>query len=402
MLRRPSWFVLLLAAAVLVAAGCGGNGGDGAAEPEPPTPEREPTPPPDDEDDDVEEGAWEELPEGPVAARLNASVTWVDGHVVVWGGGEEVAADGAAWNADTGEWREISEAPIAPRWAHAAFSAGPGVLVWGGTAGPDHLAECYADGAIHDLETAEWTEIPDAPGGARCGAAVVMSADELIVFGGYDSEGPPSPGDVRDDGVVYDLESGEWSELPSAPGGGRWGAVAAWTGSELVVWGGTGPDGEPRADGVAYDLGEGEWRELPEAPLPARNDAAGAWAGDELLVFGGRGPDAPDAADRTDGAAYDPEADEWRELPSMPWPVAGVETAWTGSVLYVVGSPGEGGEGAFMAYVPDEDAWVDRPDPPAGERRNHGLAWTGAQLVLWGGQSDESPEAPAAVWSPPG
>jgi hypothetical protein len=361
----------------------------------------EPAPPP---DDDVDAGAWEELPDAPIEPRLNHSVTWVDGHVVVWGGGDgdAVQADGAAWSAETREWQELPEAPIAARWGHEAFSDGPRLLVWGGTAGPDHLAECFVDGAIYDLETREWQVIPEAPGGARCGAAVVVSAQTLYVFGGYDSEGPPMPDDLHDDGVAYDVESGEWSEITAAPVDPRWGAVAAWTGSELVVWGGIGPEQEPLADGAAYDPEAGEWRTIAESPLPPRNDAAGAWVGDELVVFGGRAQDAPEQADRTDGAAYDPEEDAWRELAEMPWALSSVETAWTGDVLYVLGSPAEGEDGSpFLAYVPAEDGWVERPDPPAGERRNHGLAWTGAELVVWGGQSEEDPTPPGAVWSPP-
>jgi hypothetical protein len=155
--RRIAWPALLVAALALVVAGCGGDD-DEVAEPEPTVTEPtlpEPAPPPDDEDDEndedeVEPGAWEELPEAPIASRLNASVTWANGHVVVWGGGDAgtVAADGAAWNAASEEWEPIPEAPISARWGHEGFSVGPGVLVWGGTAGPDHLAECYTDGAI--------------------------------------------------------------------------------------------------------------------------------------------------------------------------------------------------------------------------------------------------------------
>lgn len=254
------------------------------------------------------------------------------------------------------------------------------------------------DGAIYDFEAGEWREIPQAPGGARCGAAVAMSAGELLVYGGYDSAGPPMPEDLHGGGVLYDLEAGEWRQIPAAPVSPRWGAVAAWTGSELVVWGGTGPDNEPLADGAAYDPEAGEWRAIAESPLTARTGLTSAWIGDELVVFGGR--DLEDGG--FDAAAYDPDDDAWRELSDVPVTISQAETAWTGDVLYVLGSVEEPDAPVFLAYVPDDDAWVERPDPPAGERRNHGLAWTGAQLALWGGQSEEAPEAPGAVWSPSG
>ena len=42
-----------------------------------------------------------------------------------------------------------------------------------------------------------------------------------------------------------------WSELPLAPVPTRSGAVLAWTGSELLYWGGNGDEG-PEMDGAAW------------------------------------------------------------------------------------------------------------------------------------------------------
>jgi hypothetical protein len=68
--------------------------------------------------------------------------------------------------------------------------------------------------------------------------------------------------------------------------------------------------------GAAYDPARDEWRELPPAPIDLLS-AEGAWNGDELVIWGIRfDPDPFAEPDDIAAAAYDPEADEWRELPA--------------------------------------------------------------------------------------
>ena len=61
-------------------------------------------------------------------------------------------------------------------------------------------------------------------------------------------------------GVAYDPTAGTWRSMAEAPFTREF-ASAAWTGSELLFWGGTTGqdcvDGCPRADGLAYRLSPG-------------------------------------------------------------------------------------------------------------------------------------------------
>lgn len=58
--------------------------------------------------------------------------------------------------------------------------------------------------------------------------------------------------------------------------------------------------------GVAYDPSADTWRPLPEAPF-TREFASYAWTGTELLVWGGAtGQDCADGRPRADGMAYRP------------------------------------------------------------------------------------------------
>lgn len=73
---------------------------------------------------------------------------------------------------------------------------------------------------------------------------------------------------------------GRWRTVAAAPLSGRFLPAAAWTGTEMLVWGGAGCQGacsgpgiRAHADGAAYDPTTDTWRPLPPSPLAARTGA---------------------------------------------------------------------------------------------------------------------------------
>lgn len=125
-----------------------------------------------------------------------------------------------------------------------------------------------------------------------------------------------------------DLATGTWTALAASPLSKRTRPITAWTGTEMLVWGGEGfttdvctlVEGgamrcgdQARHDGAAYDPATDTWRMLPPAPLPEDQGSwptyRGAFVGGELVVWGG-----PEAS----GAAYDPETDRWRTIADSP------------------------------------------------------------------------------------
>lgn len=82
--------------------------------------------------------------------------------------------------------------------------------------------------------------------------------------------------------------------------------------------------------------GPDEWEPLADLPT-GREGMAGAPLGGWLYVVGGEGnPDGPtfffDAL-----AAYDPERDEWVQLPGMPTPRHGTFAATIGNTMFLSG-----------------------------------------------------------------
>jgi hypothetical protein len=171
---------------------------------------------------------------------------------------------------------------------------------------------------------------------------------------------------------------GSWSALPRAPISPRAGASVVWTGRELLVWGGdSGLHGEDlHADGAAYDPGTGRWRALPPSPLSARVGQAAAWTGSEMIIWGGYDRvSAHRFQVISSGAAYDPATNTWRRLPRAPLsPRARAIAVWTGGTLVLLGGQPAvltdtvRGYGDGASFNPALNRWrhVAPPVPPSG------------------------------------
>jgi N-acetylneuraminic acid mutarotase len=106
----------------------------------------------------------------------------------------------------------------------------------------------------------------------------------------------------------------------------------------MIVWGG----GEPPdffADGAAYNPESNEWTPLATSPLSPRLGHAATWSGERMLVWAGRNDSG-----LGDGAAYDPSSDEWSAIEQSPLsPRAFPVAVWAGNELIVWGGTADDG-----------------------------------------------------------
>src|SRR5581483_277454 len=127
------------------------------------------------------------------------------------------------------------------------------------------------------------------------------------------------------------------------------------------------------------------WRRLPPAPLPAgpgargTTDAVAVWTGKEMLVFARAHPNPPWSVDVS--AAYDPARRTWRRLEPLAGPPGNYEgsyaAVWTGRELLVFGPADNQG------YTPATNRW--RRLRNGGSGPGEVLAWTGREVLTWGG-----------------
>lgn len=114
--------------------------------------------------------------------------------------------------------------------------------------------------------------------------------------------------------VIAASAAGAWQWKPIGTTGGpgrRAYSVVAWTGHELLVWGGLpfGIDTAWQNSGWRYDPGTDSWSPMSPTNAPsARQFPVGAWTGSKLVIWGGHKPaGSPDSLQT--GASYDPATD---------------------------------------------------------------------------------------------
>jgi N-acetylneuraminic acid mutarotase len=182
-----------------------------------------------------------------------------------------------------------------------------------------------------------WTPITTANAPlARESHTAVWTGSEMIVWGGFNN------GNDLDSGGRYDPSTDSWTATSAinAPEG-RYRFTAVWTGSEMIVWGGQGCGSNCTLNtGGRYDPTTDTWTATNATNAPvARFSHTALWTGSEMIVWGG--------SDRTNylhtGARYNPSTDSWTltSLVNVPLGRYAFVAVWTGSDMIVWGGVDE-------------------------------------------------------------
>ena len=282
-----------------------------------------------------------------------------------------------------GSWRLLPQAPIGE--ASQGFTGvwtGSRMLVFGGVTSTDEEGTRTYAGAAYDPATGTWSRLPDLRSGNPYGYVSVWTDKEMVAFSGLGS-------------YAYDPQTGVWRQLPS---GGGFGGVLAWTGRELIAWGG-GCCAEASNAGSAYNPLTNRWRKLARSPLAPSQTPIGAWTGRELVILvTGIEPNLPKRypASFARAAAYNPRTDTWRRIAPAPDPRFswdGGTAIWDGREVLVVGGTllaNRGLSGGLartpLAYNPRTTRWR-RLAPMGTGRADFAAVWTGKRLLVWGGRT---------------
>ena len=184
--------------------------------------------------------------------------------------------------------------------------------------------------------------------------AAAWTGRQLVVWGGQADGHEPAA-----DGAAYDPAADRWEVLPAAPIAGRFGASAVWDGKEVLLWGGQGDATTAFADGAAYDPATRRWTVLPAAPIGPRTGHQAIWTGKEMIVWGGFARCCPIDSVIHDpaAAAYDPTTVRWRRIADVPPPWSGDD----GSAVTVAndGRAMAWRHGRLGAYDAATNAWSE-------------------------------------------
>jgi len=233
---------------------------------------------------------------------------------------------------------------------------------------------------------------------ARVTHTAVWTSTEMIVWGGQNVW---FLGGVSTGGR-YNPATDTWTPTSNtnAPQG-RIGHTAVWTGTEMIIFGGTPRYGSVILNtGGRYNPATDTWTPTSTTDAPPMSWHTAVWTGTEMIAWGG-----------SSGGRYNPITDTWtpvsnRMAPAGHW---GYTAVWTGSEMIVWG--GNSGSGIYDfqhfntggIYNPDNDTWTLIPDSISWDDFETGdlskLSWVTGGVTNWTVQSNEKYEGNFAAQS---
>jgi hypothetical protein len=326
------------------------------------------------------------------------------------GGGAPGPAVGAPTDPGAGParprgWRKLAASPLRGRHFASAVWTGREMVVWGGAWRAGNASIWLDDGAAYDPAGDRWRRIAKSPLSPRSEAVAAWTGREVLVWGGQKQASLSGFGDEFSDGALYDPAKDTWKYMAQWPLAERYGARAVWTGTHLVVWGGAsasaGEDPPPLADGAAYDAATDRWTKMAQSPLGGRiAPLGGARGGSALLAWGPAEVRDGRRVPASDSALYDPARNRWTPTAAVPEPP---RQTWCLDPSGCVGADTGSGvvfAGQGLAWDAAGDRWAATAtsqfsDPFLGGKA---VAWTGSRLLFWGGGTSNAPgDAPPAT-----
>ncbi len=276
------------------------------------------------------------------AAREDASAVWTGTEMIVWGGavGTAYTTTGGRYNPVTDTWSIMTPTNMpAGRVQHTVVWTGSEMVVWGGYANG-----ALANGARYNPSLGgggTWTALPASGLEARYWHTAVWSGTEMIIYGGLTGSAGLNNG-----ARFNPAGSGTWTAIPAGPSS-RFFHTAVWTGSGMLVWGGSNNGTTtPSANGSIYRPASNDWTPVATAGGPqGRWRHKAVWTGTEMIVWGGSTSNVDTYVYTATGSRYNPVNSTWTALTTGGSPAARMlpNLIWTGTEMIVGG--GSNGSG---------------------------------------------------------
>jgi N-acetylneuraminic acid mutarotase len=319
--------------------------------------------------------------------RYVFTAVWTGTEMIVWGGqiSSGYANTGGRYSPSTDSWTATSttNAP-AGRSVHTAVWTGTEMIVWGGYNG-----SFLSSGGRYNPSTDSWTatSTTNAPASRRTHTAV-WTGSEMIVWGGS-----PTISTYLNTGGRYNPSTDSWTatSTTNAPTARRY-HTAVWTGSEMIVWGGYFQDNSNHYwnTGGRYDPSSDSWTATSTTNAPdGRAIHTAIWTGSQMIVWGGTFFDG-NIENLNTGGIYIPGTDSWTATSTANAPGGRYRhtAVWTGSQMIIWG--GGLADSTFLntggRYSLSTDSWTatSATDVPTA-REDQTAVWTGSQMIIWGG-----------------
>lgn len=335
---------------------------------------------------------------GAPSERIWHSTALVNSKMMVWGGmynNTSFYNNGALFDLSANTWTTISNtnAPTT-RGLHSAVSTGTKVIIWGGLLQTMGGNTYRNNGGIYDATTDTWATISatNAPVGRHSHTAI-WTGTKMIVWGGTIDAGGGST--YTNTGGIYDPVADSWvaTNTTNAPSA-RFGHSAVWTGSKMIIWGGFDIGGNAVNTGAIYDPTADTWAAITTSGAPSvRMSHLAIWANTKMFIIGGA--QYSSSTYRSDSFSYDPIANTWSSA-SIGGSGPDLKGDYIGNnkIMVLNGTSYQNMNAPMYAniYNISTNSSLNLPTnqstPTALERRNFSFVWNGQKAVVWGGKQD--------------
>ncbi len=217
-------------------------------------------------------------------------------------------------------------------------------------------------------------------------AAVVVVVAGVVAISSLRDPAPDHDAGLSDSDSAP-ASFGVWSAMTDAPIDARPYAVSAWTGTEAVFWAGSSVSrGFAFSDGAAYDPTTDQWRNLA-VPGWGHPGLTSAYFDGQLYALAKGG-----------GTRFDPVAGTWADLPHVDGMYLAATVA-SNDAVWGIGPTSTNPAGqpdlAIARYQPGTDTWAygpvfegtdDQASVVAGlAQLESDVVWTGTEIVIWTG-----------------
>jgi len=275
----------------------------------------------------------------------------------------------------SGCWIEKTATPSKRQELQPA-KLGTKIYVVGGMNGTSFQdMEVLSSVEVYDTVTDSWTAVTSIPN-ARHHIATASTGGKFYASGGMTGQFS-SEWKERDYLHEYDPDTNVWTELASMPTA-RGEHLAVAFGGKIYFIGGRFDLGRDSNANEVYDPATDSWDTRASMPT-ARRSFAVAVLDSLIYVIGGRHLDGPSLSDLATVEAYSPDSDTWYSRAELPFPRGALALGVLHDKLYAIGGEYFTGQGGVyehnQQYDPVADHWSDVESMP---RPAHG---TGAVTI---------------------
>lgn len=295
--------------------------------------------------------SWTKRPDAP-AARFEGVGRVVHGKLYTFGGYTCVDPVGATNSASiydpaTGRWTDLGAAPIPETHCGVTVDEAKGIIYFVGGRHGLYPGVATSEAWQYNVDINAWSQLPALPEALSAGSADLVNGDLHYMGGNIGTDRS------TDYPLHYVLTPGAttWRKATPMPIARDHFATIV-IGQKIYIFGGEiGHDSFHRqlTDTSVYDCATDSWTTLAAMPIAKSHAESSTFLlNGRVIIAGGQVDNYLATASITE---YDPAADSWAMLPSLPQPLEGVVVQPLGDSLFVTGGYiGRNGVASFASY----------------------------------------------------